>query len=645
MKRRQLHQAALWRVFFGVSDRLPWLMLCATLVLVGCNGKSDNQKLSGAGAVKVEAIIEVGRQLPLPARPESPFLNTHPDVQYVGSETCQSCHDDVHANFFRTRHSQAMSEISRDESKDGSIRHEKSGFEYDARWSKDGRLIHSEAVLVDGNPHDAKEVLIDYAIGSGRFGKSYLSKLDGFLVQSPLTWYSDRKEWGMSPGYDFAGQFSFKRAVSAGCLYCHAGNLDVIDDNEYHTVIHEQFVSCERCHGPGQLHVEKHQAGSAATTDTAAATESEIDYSIVNPSRLDRQLQEAICQQCHLQSDASIEVRGCDFNDFRPGLPLSSFRQDFRYGKSDDGMTIVGHVEQMHRSPCFQQTETLTCTTCHHPHAEEASIAPLDVFRNTCLKCHTDNSCGESLQIRTTKAQNHCTICHMPSSPTEVPHVAFTHHRIGIHSTDPKITETDMQASSQVIGMGFGDDLPGADRARVLGLAALMIFQTKPNAMNNDVLKLAREQLQKAWDAGAADADVAAGLTNIAEIVGFPDMIDKWGTATLEMEDGPSEARATALKILSELRFRQGNYAESYELLKELTNIRRDSRAWFFRGLAAQNLDKTDDAIDSLLKSVNIDPRSQAAHSALGALFHAKNDSVKSEYHRQMAKGLAPSAK
>ena len=163
--------------------------------------------------------------------------------------------------------------------------------------------------------------------------------------------------------------------------------------------------------------------------------------------------------------------------------------------------------------------------------------------------------------------------------------------------------------------------------------------------MNNDVLKLAREQLQKAWDAGAADADVAAGLTNIAEIVGFPDMIDKWGTATLEMEDGPSEARATALKILSELRFRQGNYTEAYELLKELTNVRRDSRAWFFRGLAAQNLDKTDDAIDSLLKSVNIDPRSQAAHSALGALFHAKNDSVKSEYHRQMAKGLAPSAK
>jgi tetratricopeptide (TPR) repeat protein len=54
-----------------------------------------------------------------------------------------------------------------------------------------------------------------YAIGSGRFTQSYLVETDGFLVESPITWYSSVARWDMSPGYDRPDHNSFERAVGS----------------------------------------------------------------------------------------------------------------------------------------------------------------------------------------------------------------------------------------------------------------------------------------------------------------------------------------------------------------------------------------------------------------------------------------------
>ena len=340
----------------------------------------------------------------------------------------------------------------------------------------------------------------------------------------------------------------------------------------------------------------------------------------------------------HLQADAQVMVRGFQFDDYRPGLPLSAFRQDFRFGVSDDQMTIVGHVEQMHRSRCFTQSTELTCITCHHPHPEDTRVSALDGYRDTCLKCHAEVDCGEQPDVRQSQANDHCTVCHMPASPTEVPHVAFTHHRIGIHAADSRTRPSEKR--SQIIAMLEQTPLAEPDQARIDGLAALSIFQMKPESRDQTLLRGARELLQKAWDGGAGDVDVAAGMANIAEITQFDEMIDYWGSIALKMDDSPSEGRATALQVVSELRFRQQRFAEAYELLQELTDIRRDARAWFYRGLVAQNLDDTADAITSLQKAVEIDPRNAAAHSVLATLFELKNDGEQSDYHQQMAREL-----
>src|SRR5262249_20665908 len=153
---------------------------------------------------------------------------------------------------------------------------------------------------------------IKYRIGSGNVAHTYVAEDDGFLVESPVTWYANRRMWDMSPGFDKAKHSSFQRAVNQECLYCHTGRVTCIDSSRERLAIHELAIGCERCHGPGSLHVARHaRAGSALDSP---------DDTIVNPKRLDRELGEAICQQCHLLGDARVTLRGRQPDGFRPGL-------------------------------------------------------------------------------------------------------------------------------------------------------------------------------------------------------------------------------------------------------------------------------------------------------------------------------------
>ena len=54
-------------------------------------------------------------------------------------------------------------------------------------------------------------------------------------------------------------------------------------------------IDCERCHGPGSLHVSNRLTG--------VEPEGENDFAIVNPSKLDWERQIDVCQRCHLQGN------------------------------------------------------------------------------------------------------------------------------------------------------------------------------------------------------------------------------------------------------------------------------------------------------------------------------------------------------
>ena len=66
----------------------------------------------------------------------------------------------------------------------------------------------------------------------------------------------------MSPGYDRKDHQSFERPVGETCLFCHSGKPELAGKSINRVHFKELSIGCERCHGPGSLHVSRHAAKS-----------------------------------------------------------------------------------------------------------------------------------------------------------------------------------------------------------------------------------------------------------------------------------------------------------------------------------------------------------------------------------------------
>src|SRR5262249_2698469 len=154
----------------------------------------------------------------------------------------------------------------------------------------------------------------------------------------------------------------------------------------------EMAIGCERCHGPGELHVKERKA--------RLPIQESLDDSIVNPLHLSRERQEDICSQCHLSASANIAVWGRSKSDFRPGMRMSDFMVNYRIDRPDTAMTVSGQIEQIRLSRCYLESKTMTCTTCHDLHAPAGKLDKVEHYRNKCLSCHKTESCGLPVKTR-----------------------------------------------------------------------------------------------------------------------------------------------------------------------------------------------------------------------------------------------------
>ncbi|MGB7327237.1 MAG: multiheme c-type cytochrome, partial [Rubripirellula sp.] len=353
------------------------------------------------------------------------------DPSFVGSHACRECHPKQFQTFGETTHAISLRSVGGARNvgpKSGGFFHEPSNRRFEV--SVDNRqIVHREVINVAGDDAMAvTEFPMAYEVGSGTHAHTYLFSLDGFLQESPLTWYRETDDWGMSPGYDQASHHSFTRKITTDCMFCHAGRIQRQVGNQAKFRVAEEAISCERCHGPGDAHAELHGGSTAVSGDVADP--------IINPGKLSRELGEAICQQCHLQAVETVSAAGVDHWSFRPGERLETNRTDYRF-ENQTTTAIVGHVEQMHLSECYLQTETLTCISCHDPHHQVTASQRIDYYRNACLECHANRDCGVELAERMESHSNACADCHMPKNPTNVTHAALHNHRIGIYPDSP----------------------------------------------------------------------------------------------------------------------------------------------------------------------------------------------------------------
>jgi hypothetical protein len=358
--------------------------------------------------------------------PDEIYLNHNDSVQYVGKETCKQCHSEIYNSFMQTGMGQSFSHATKtksvlDENNNPLIYDENKNLYYQPIWEKDSLYIMEFRLNKNDTIHKLIQK-IDYVIGSGQHTNSHIFSINGYLHQVPYTFYTQEGRGDLPPGYENGNNSRFTREIGLECMSCHNAYSDHIENsvNRYNSI--PDGIDCERCHGPGGVHVKEKLAGNIVDTSKY------IDYTIVNPARLSFSLQFDICRRCHLQG-TSVLKNGKNWNDFIPGTILSETMETYipRY-ENDESFIMASHVDRLQQSDCFKVGE-VSCVSCHNPHK---SVTTLDnnYFNNKCISCHTD--------CRETPKNTDCISCHMPkSSSSDIAHISITDHKISIH--DPII--------------------------------------------------------------------------------------------------------------------------------------------------------------------------------------------------------------
>jgi hypothetical protein len=507
---------------------------------------------------------------------------------------------------------------------DVAFEHDPSGRRFSV-YRQDGQLRMTDE-LTEVTPYGDVRLgdhVLKYVVGSGHFAKAYLAEIDGFLAEAPLNWFASTGSWGMSPGYEHAAHEGFARPVIERCVTCHAGSAEAVAGTVQKLRFHEFAIGCERCHGPGSVHVDfrsRDDTGVAAGPVAGA-----IDHTIVNPAHLSRELAEDVCAQCHLTASAEVTARGRTLSEYRPGLPLQDYLLVFRRTDPGSSMTVVGHSDQLALSRCYQESSTLTCITCHNPHEIPDRQDRPAYYRGICLDCHQLPDCRVDPDVRAAQsADNDCVKCHMPVGPTEIIHLAFTHHRIGVHNPAPRV-ESDPSdpapvAAAQLESMRDLAHLGEADRERALGLAYYDHAWLEAGTGIDLQLQRAKTHLERVGQLGLQDGQVDAALAQICWFTGDP-RAPAFAMEALQDPRLPADPRSGVLSILGTNHLNYGEYQAGAKQAQELLGMRRNAPNWILLANCELKRNNFPAAMAAFEQAVAIDPKQVTARRTLSQLY------------------------
>ena len=357
--------------------------------------------------------------------------NTDPNVAYVGSQVCASCHREIYDSYATSAMGRSMAPVdlatepfAADQAPVVSERLNRRFFN---ERRPDGIFQRETEARSSGSPSFDSAHKLAYAIGSGVNGFSYLVRRGDYLVQAPLSYYRRTEAWGLSPGYEFAKpgeDYGFNRTIHAACLQCHAGRPRPVAG---HGGLYEDppfaevAIGCENCHGAGKLHVDSRLADIGAS-----------DEAIVNPLKLPPRLAENICMNCHQGGDARVLQKGRGHFDFRPGTWLNDTIAILKLPLDPENpreSDLLEHNASMELSQCFVGSGgNLSCFSCHEIHNQPRTTERVEYFRSKCLECHENAACELPPSQR---PANDCAACHMPKRDVvEISHSSLTNHRI-----------------------------------------------------------------------------------------------------------------------------------------------------------------------------------------------------------------------
>ena len=390
---------------------------------------------------------------------------------FIGNQACSACHEGIYRSYTGTAMALSSGRNLPPLSA-GSFLHANSRVRYDV--DRNGLVRMSR-----GDARDERQ--LSYYFGSGIAGRSFGYLREGFLFEAPVTWYAQTGSWDVSPGYAADTQSRWSRPIEPSCLFCHAsqvrrreGTLNAYGDPAFT----QNGVGCERCHGPGSLHVE----GKGR---------------MVNPAKLAPSRRDAVCAQCHLTGQSRVARVNRQITEYRAGDELSDFVAYFVPTAMGE-FQVNSHVEKLAQSACKRGAgDHLWCGTCHDPHSVPPRSERAAWFRGKCLTCHEQAQCDRGFD---------CAGCHMPkTSAVDAGHGVFTDHSI------PRVPgRANANSGSSWALRGFSDRDTG-DRELALAYAEVGV-RTGNGRQQAEALRMLRTAPQ--------DAEVQVRLADLEERAG-----------------------------------------------------------------------------------------------------------------------------
>ncbi len=341
--------------------------------------------------VVVAVLLRFGSR-PMPAQVAGQGATIRaPRDTFVGSRSCAPCHPGEFAAYTRSGHARTLRPAAQTPQAarlNGRVfaDPERQG----ASWSYS---LHDGQFWTERDEAGQVErFVVDYAFGSGRHATTFVTLTNRTsdtptMLEHRLSVYAHNLEPDITPGQGQARGSNVEGNGPSGrhyatkstlkCFECHTtatsdrGSL-ILDEA---TMIPN--VGCERCHGPGGAHVNAARLGRPD-----AALTMPFGYSSGRAAAEVR-----MCGSCHRLPET------VDPALIQPGLPaLVRFQP-------------VGLMQ----SACYTKSPgTLSCATCHDPHARTSTDLPL--YEATCLSCHEGPS-KTSCKVSPTTG---CVGCHMP---------------------------------------------------------------------------------------------------------------------------------------------------------------------------------------------------------------------------------------
>ena len=537
---------------------------------------------------------------------------------YVDSRVCAGCHGEIAGTCARTGMGRSFRAASPG---DGATEFDGATFSHEASREtfrmerRDGiPWIRRSQPGPSGTETNVFEERVDYIIGAGDQAVSYLHRTrDNKLTEFPVTWYTENGgHWGISPSYDRPDHPGFSREVNFACLLCHnayPATTDPLGDSAGETIFPAELpagIDCQRCHGPGENHVE------AASQAKSAG---QIRAAIVNPARLPADRQTEVCLQCHLETTssrlpASVLRPGRDIFSYRPGESLADFILAFERapGKTDaDSFELVSAPVRLAKSICSDANgKPLICTTCHNPHmalTREASVRKTEAL---CISCHRTRIAA-LVSSQQHPARQDCVACHMPARKTEdVIHASITDHWISRpHPTTPPVAEINERnnppyagvvipyyprvlepnpANELILATAQVDSNPAEALSRLDQFRPGNFARKAPEAAEiaHGYLILAQPQKAITWYRAAlavvpGNRVWLAGLGSAQQAAGRPDL----AASTFASVASLAPWETGGLFSLAQSLARQANFSDALRILRDATTRNPESAAAF----------------------------------------------------------------